>query len=160
MIPLLILYALAGPEPVSAQSCTSVTITSQASADAAFDSCSSISGSVTIAPSTSGTLTLDGLKRISENLLIESTDLVGISIPDIENVGGSVTVAENEQLNRLSLGSLSTIGGDLDVRGNNALVDLVMDELEVVRGGVHLDGGFNRYSGRLSSFCVSVSLVR
>ncbi|KAL5045888.1 hypothetical protein BDW71DRAFT_72282 [Aspergillus fruticulosus] len=146
MIPLLILYALTGPAPVSAQSCSSITITSQASADSAFDSCSSISGSVTIAPSTSGTLTLDGLERIGENLIIESTDLVGISIPDIENVGGSVTVTGNEQLNQLSLRSLSTIGGDLNVRGNNALVDLVMDDLEVVRGGVHLAGEFNRLS--------------
>ncbi|KAL4746426.1 hypothetical protein BDW72DRAFT_197687 [Aspergillus terricola var. indicus] len=146
MLSLLVVYAFTAPVPVSAQSCNSITITSQASADSAFNSCSSISGSVTIAPSASGTLALDGLKRISEDLIIESTNLVGISIPDIEDVGGSVTVTGNEQLNRLSLGSLSNIGGDLEVQGNNALVDLVMDNLEVVRGGVHLAGGFNRLS--------------
>lgn len=99
---------------------------------------------MTIAPSASGTLALDGLERISEDLIIESTDLVGISIPDIEDVGGSVTVTGNEQLNRLSLGSLSSIGGDLEVQGNNALVDLVINSLELVRGGMHLAGDFNR----------------
>ncbi|KAL4814983.1 hypothetical protein BDW67DRAFT_165065 [Aspergillus spinulosporus] len=146
MLSLLFFYALTGAVPVSAQSCASIIITSQASADSALDRCSSVSGSVTVAPSASGTLALDGLKRISEDLIIESTDLVGISLPDIEDVGGSVTVTGNEQLNRLSLGSLSNIGGDLKVQGNNALVDLVMDSLEIVRGGVHLAGGFNRLS--------------
>ncbi|KAL4903024.1 hypothetical protein BDW74DRAFT_55889 [Aspergillus multicolor] len=147
MIPILIvLYALAGLTPVSAQSCSSVTITSQSSADTAFSSCKSISGSVTISPSASGTLNLENLERISENLVIESTSLVGIIIPDLEDVGGSVSVTDNDQLNRLSLGSLSTIDGDLNVQGNNALVDLSLDDLETVRGGVHLSGGFNTLS--------------
>ncbi|KAL4924227.1 putative GPI-anchored cell wall protein Pst1 [Aspergillus undulatus] len=137
---------LSATRPTAAQSCTGVTITSQADADSAFNDCNDISGSVTISPDAQGTLNLDGLESVSENLVIEDTGLVGITIPDIEIVGGSVSVTGNEQLNRLGLESVAGINGDLTVQGNDALVDLRMNDLESVRGGIHLDGGFNTLS--------------
>ncbi|KAL4939349.1 hypothetical protein BDV06DRAFT_225091 [Aspergillus oleicola] len=145
----LLLYlalGLAALQLTTAQSCSSVTITSQSDADTAFNDCSDISGSVTISPSAQGTLNLDGLEQISENFIVEDTSLVGITLPDIENVGGSVSVTGNEALTRLGLSGLAGINGDLNVKGNNALVDLSMDDLETIRGGMHLDGGFNTLS--------------
>ncbi|KAL4800684.1 hypothetical protein BDV19DRAFT_481 [Aspergillus venezuelensis] len=137
---------LSATRRIAAQSCSSVTITSQSDADSAFNDCNDISGSVTISPSAQGTLNLDGLEQISENLVIEDTNLVGITIPDIENVGGSVSVTGNEALTRLGLSGLAGVNGDLTVQGNNALVDLRMDDLEQIRGGMHLNGGFNTLS--------------
>lgn len=109
---------------------------------------------MTIDPSTSGTVNLDGLERVSENLVVKDTALNGITVPDIENVGGDVRVTGNEQLNRLGLGNIATIGGDLNVNGNNALVDLTMDDLETVRGGMHLQGGFNTFVSFSFLFCI------
>ncbi|KAL4921466.1 hypothetical protein BDW62DRAFT_174747 [Aspergillus aurantiobrunneus] len=147
MIPILILsLALTAIRPIAAQSCTDVTISSQADADSAFNDCNDIRGSVTISSDAAGTLNLDGLESVTEDLIIEDTGLVGITTPDIENVGGSVSVTGNEQLNRLGLDSIANIGGDLTVQGNNALVDLRMNDLETIRGGMHLNGGFNTLS--------------
>ncbi|KAL4779154.1 hypothetical protein BJX76DRAFT_362052 [Aspergillus varians] len=144
---ILILYiSLTAVRPAAAQSCTSVTITSQADADSAFNDCNDITGSVTISSSAAGTLNLDGLESVTEDLIIEDTGLVGITVPDIEDIGGSVSVTGNEQLNSLGLDSISTVAGDLKVQGNNALVDLRMNDLETVKGGMHLDGGFNTLS--------------
>ncbi|KAL4948140.1 hypothetical protein BDW69DRAFT_98129 [Aspergillus filifer] len=137
---------LSATRRITAQSCSSVTITSQSDADSAFNDCNDISGSVTVSPSAQGTLNLDGLEQISENLVIEDTNLVGITIPDIENVGGSVSVTGNDALTTLGLSGLAGVNGDLTVQGNNALVDLRMDDLEQIRGGMHLNGGFNTLS--------------
>ncbi|KAI9373036.1 hypothetical protein BJX61DRAFT_409612 [Aspergillus egyptiacus] len=148
MIPLLLhlaLQGILGVRPVAAQSCNDITITSQSDASI-FDECNDVRGDVTISPSATGSLNLDGLEDVRGNLIVEDTGLTSIVVPDVERIRGSVSVRGNEQLTRLGLDGVADIEGDLRVQGNEKLAELRMDDLERIRGGLYLDGGFNSIS--------------
>ncbi|KAI9036626.1 uncharacterized protein KD926_001639 [Aspergillus affinis] len=123
-----------------------IKITQQSDADA-LSSCDTISGTLLIAPSASGTISLPNVEEIKGPLTIkDADDLNAVRADDLETVSGPVTVENNKRLTSLKFDGLGTIGGELKIRGNEALREVQLDDLESVNGGVTVEGGFTGLS--------------
>lgn len=122
-----------------------IKISSQSDADA-LSSCETISGTLIIAPSATGTISIPNVEEIKGPLTIKDADgLNAVKADELESVSGPVTVENNKALTSLQLDELGSIGGELKIKGNNQLREVKLDDLERVNGGVSVEGGFTGY---------------
>lgn len=90
--------------------CGDTTISSQSDADA-INSCTTISGDITIKSTFSGDLTLNGIQKISGSLTGNNcTGLTGIIAPSLVTITDGFTLNEATLLTQLSFNELSSIG--------------------------------------------------
>ncbi|PWY68475.1 hypothetical protein BO70DRAFT_366142 [Aspergillus heteromorphus CBS 117.55] len=131
----------------SNSSCSSTTtITSQSDADA-LSSCSTLSGTLTISPSATGTISIPNIQTLNGGLVLQDTSsLDTLSASDLQTVHGKIYIEDNDALRNLSLPDLQTVGGEIDISGNAKLKDLVLDGLQEVDGALVLSGTFDEIS--------------
>ncbi|PKY03340.1 hypothetical protein P168DRAFT_283085 [Aspergillus campestris IBT 28561] len=123
-----------------------IEIRSQADATS-LSSCDTISGTLTISPAASGSITLSNVENLRSGLTIDNTDRLDSFIaPDLETVTGLLSVRNNKALVSLQLGSLGTVDGEVRIRANPHLTNLRFNELDQVAGGLYLDGPFDSIS--------------
>ncbi|KAF7585564.1 hypothetical protein BBP40_010646, partial [Aspergillus hancockii] len=124
----------------------SANIASQADADS-IKECETINSPLTIPSAASGTISLPEVKDIKGPLTISGTSsLNGFSASDLEAVSGPITIEDNGALNSISLSNLETAGGEIKVQGNGGLREVVFDDLKRVNGALVLKGEFDRIS--------------
>ncbi|RAL01321.1 putative GPI-anchored cell wall protein Pst1, partial [Aspergillus ibericus CBS 121593] len=127
----------------SSCSSSSITLTTQSDADS-LSSCDTISGTLSISTSASGSISLSNVQTINGGLTIQNvTSLTAFSASDLQTVHGKIYIAGNDQLSNLSLSDLQTVGGEIDIQDNDDLRDLVFQELEKVEGALVLEGVFD-----------------
>ncbi|KAJ5133944.1 hypothetical protein N7448_001035 [Penicillium atrosanguineum] len=94
----------------ASDSCGDTTISTQSDADA-LDSCTTVSGDIKIKSSFSGTLTLNGVEKISGSLTGSNcTALTGIIAPSLVTITDSFTLSEATLVTELSFSELTTVG--------------------------------------------------
>ncbi|PYI11473.1 hypothetical protein BO78DRAFT_446520 [Aspergillus sclerotiicarbonarius CBS 121057] len=123
-------------------SSSSITLTTQSDADA-LSSCSTISGTLSVSTSATGSISLSNVQTINGGLTIQDVFLTSFSAPDLQTVHGKIYIADNNKLNNLSLSDLQTVGGEIDIQDNEDLRDLVFQELQNVEGALVLEGTFD-----------------
>ncbi|KAH8424941.1 putative GPI-anchored cell wall protein Pst1 [Aspergillus melleus] len=127
----------------SSSSCTGeIKISKQSDADA-LSSCDTISGTLVIAPSASGTISIPNVEEIKGPLTIkDADDLNAVRAEDLETVTGPVTIENNKRLTSLKFEELGSVGGEVKIKGNDVLKEIGFDDLESVNGGLEVVGGF------------------
>lgn len=89
--------------------------------------------------------------KITGNLLIESTDITKLELPELKELGGSLIITYNEFLKDVSeLGNLKSIGGDFKVTHNDGLsevsVEALRDKIQAaggIKGQVTIEGNLS-----------------
>lgn len=105
-------------------------------------SCDTIDGTLTISPDFSGTLSLHELTEITGDLTVDNVGaLTQLNLPGLETLGGTLRVTNNDALTNLTLHTLQTIG-ELDIKGNGKLDSVDLQNLEEVKGTFTVKGGF------------------
>ncbi|KAJ6108054.1 hypothetical protein N7523_009377 [Penicillium sp. IBT 18751x] len=106
-----LLPALAATQlALASDSCGDTTISSQSDADA-LNSCTTVAGDIKIKSSFSGTLTLNGIQKISGSLTGSNcTALTGIIAPSLVTITDSFTLNEATLVTELSFAELTTVG--------------------------------------------------
>ncbi|PLN83972.1 hypothetical protein BDW42DRAFT_57908 [Aspergillus taichungensis] len=123
-----------------------IEIRSQADATS-LSACDTISGTLTISASASGSITLSNVETLRSGLTIDNTDSLDSFIaPDLESVTGLLSVRNNKALVSLQLESLGNVDGEVRIRANPHLTNLRLNELDQVAGGLYLDGPFDTIS--------------
>ena len=85
--------------------------------------------------------------KITGNLLIESTDITKLDLPELKELGGSLIITYNEFLKDVSeLGNLKSIGGDFKVTHNDGLSEV---SVEALRDQSQAAGGIKGQVDRL-----------
>jgi len=87
---------------------------------------------------------------------LELKGLDNVSIPNLENVSGSVMVSALDAVDAtVSFGKLVSVGGDFEIHDNSQMVSFVADELVMVYGTLRLEE-----NSALASFsCANLDLV-
>ena len=93
-------------------------LTLQNTGDAAqLSGCTTFTGSITIAPQTSGPISIAGLKAITGDLLVKSApNVTSIGADSLQQIGGKFTLIDCQVLGQLSFPQLTTVG-DIDFEG-------------------------------------------
>ncbi|KAJ5112791.1 hypothetical protein N7532_000836 [Penicillium argentinense] len=120
---------------------SSVTIGSQSDASN-LTSCDTFGGSVTIASSASGTITLNNVEEIQGSFTVESgSGITGLVAPDLETLKGGMILDGLDALTNVEMSSLSQ-ASSLTITGNPKLKHIMFDQLEEVNGELKLTGSF------------------
>ncbi|CAG7921053.1 unnamed protein product [Penicillium olsonii] len=124
----------------------SLTISSQSDVNN-LTSCEKIEGSITIASSFNGALTLSGVEEIQGSFVAESVSgLSAIVAPDLDKVQGSITISNLDTLSTITMGALSQVSMGVTITGNPELHMVAFQQLEQVQGQLTLSGPFNSVS--------------
>jgi hypothetical protein len=122
-----------------------VTISSQSDANQ-LRSCDTVSGSITISPSVSGTITINNVEEIQGALIAEgASGLTGLFTPDLDSVQGGITLSNLDSLTTITMGGLSQVSSSIIITRNPKLKTLGFQDLEQVDGQLELTGSFDRY---------------
>ncbi|CAG8623179.1 14230_t:CDS:2 [Ambispora leptoticha] len=91
------------------------------------------------------TLSLPLLKRASSSLTFTENTITRLSIPNLDQILGSLTITLNPQLESISFPSLNHIGGNLMIDNNPRLwiIDQ-LNELKKVDNKIQLGGNFSK----------------
>jgi len=89
--------------------------------------------------------------KITGSLLIESTDITKLDLPELKELGGSLIITYNEFLKDVSeLGNLKSIGGEFKVTHNDGLsevsVEALRDKIQAaggIKGQVTIEGNLS-----------------
>ncbi|CAG8204987.1 unnamed protein product [Penicillium salamii] len=110
-------------------------------------SCEKIDGSITVASSFNGALTLNGVDQIQGSFIAEGVSgLSAIVAPDLEKVQGSITISNLDTLSTITMGALSQVQMGVTITGNPELRTLGFQELEQIDGQLTLTGSFDSVS--------------
>lgn len=121
-------------------------------------SCEKIDGSITVASSFNGALTLNGVDQIQGSFIAEGVSgLSAIVAPDLEKVQGSITISNLDTLSTITMGALSQVQMGVTITGNPELRTLGFQELEQIDGQLTLTGSFDRYDP--SKSCITIILM-
>lgn len=94
----------------ASDSCGDTTVSTQSDADA-LGSCTTVSGDIKIKSDFSGTLTLNGIQKITGSLTGSNcTALTGINAPSLASISDSFSLTEATRLTELNFAELTTIG--------------------------------------------------
>ncbi|KAF3394047.1 Protein ecm33 [Penicillium rolfsii] len=125
---------------------SSVTISSQSDADN-LANCDTLHGSLTIASSVSGTITLNNIEEIKGSFTAErASGLTGIMAPNLETIEGVLTLENLESLTDLTMSALSVVSSGITITDNSKLRTLSLGDLERVNGQLKLIGSFTSVS--------------
>lgn len=87
---------------------------------------------------------LDSLKQVSGDISFISNTFGELSLPEISDVAGTLTITSNSQLSKLGLPKLQRLGGALSVGNNNNLATIdAFPKLEEVDGTLDITGNFD-----------------
>ncbi|CDH53334.1 meiotic expression up-regulated protein [Lichtheimia corymbifera JMRC:FSU:9682] len=87
---------------------------------------------------------LDNLKQVSGDISFISNTFGELSLPEISDVAGTLTITSNSQLSKLGLPKLQRLGGALSVGNNNNLGTIdSFPKLEEVDGTLDITGNFD-----------------
>ena len=89
-------------------------------------------------------LSVANLTSVNDSLTFETTSLDKISILKLTNIGGSLTIDGNDNLEEVSLPQVTSVGGVLVVKDNLKLESFEgLSKLKTVGGSATIDGAFN-----------------
>lgn len=87
---------------------------------------------------------MDNLKQVSGDISFISNTFGELSLPEISDVAGTLTITSNSQLSKLGLPKLQRLGGALSVGNNNNLGTIdSFPKLEEVDGTLDITGNFD-----------------
>ncbi|KAH8432690.1 uncharacterized protein LDX57_010317 [Aspergillus melleus] len=147
----LALFALVLPVGIYARDCTTTAnaVLSSPSDLIPYNGCTTITGSVAISPSFSGTFALKGVTRINGSITMDTntgaSDLVAIEMPGLVEIT-SITLPQTRGLQRVDLRSLQTVRDEL-VFIQEAYEESWFDlaKLESVGGSLEMAGLWTKY---------------
>ncbi|KAI9321689.1 hypothetical protein BX666DRAFT_1904710 [Dichotomocladium elegans] len=91
-------------------------------------------------------LNLDALQRINSDVSLHENYFTSLHLDSVQDIGGTLSVANNDKLVDVSFKKLSLITGALSI-GNNSQIQVIdgFPALSSVHGTVDLAGSFSRY---------------
>ncbi|KAI9490842.1 hypothetical protein BDB00DRAFT_836313 [Zychaea mexicana] len=93
-----------------------------------------------------GTINLSGLSHVVSDISFHQNEFTSLHLDNLQDIGGTVTIANNNKLSETSMKQLSLIGGALSVGNNTQLTSISgYPKLSAVHGTVDLAGGFDTY---------------
>ena len=75
---------------------------------------------------------------IAGDLIMDNTLAASLSLPDLNEIGGSLAVSLNVRLRDIELVALERVGGLVDIRGNPALERVELPALSEVGGDLYV----------------------
>lgn len=88
-------------------------------------------------------ITLDNLNKVGGDISFVSNSFESLEMPNVTEVGGTLTLSNNKQLTRLTVPELRRLGGALSLGNNTQLTEVnAFPHLEEVDGSLDLTGSF------------------
>ncbi|KAI8599417.1 hypothetical protein EDD21DRAFT_324452, partial [Dissophora ornata] len=92
-------------------------------------------------------LQVPSLSEVSSSLSFDETNLQTITVPQLKNVGQTLSIVSNNVLNNISFSELTSIGGALLIANNTQLTNVSgFDKLKDISGVLNMRGAFNNVS--------------
>ncbi|KAI8646368.1 hypothetical protein BD408DRAFT_479886 [Parasitella parasitica] len=94
-----------------------------------------------------GLAQLVGLNRVHQvtgDLSFVANSFASLSLPNITQIAGTLTISDNLQLRNLSVPQLQLLGGALSLTNNTGLSNVSVPSLQQVDGTVDITGNFNK----------------
>ncbi|KAG0743940.1 hypothetical protein G6F57_005600 [Rhizopus arrhizus] len=91
--------------------------------------------------------TLLGLNRVQKatgDLSFISNQFATLSLPNVTEITGTLTVSENKQLTNMSVPNLRALGGALAISNNTNLISITGPNLEIINGSIEITGCFEK----------------
>jgi hypothetical protein len=87
---------------------------------------------------------LNRIHQVTGDLSFISNTFSSLSLPNITQISGTLTVSDNKQLQNLSVPQLQFLGGALSLANNTALSKIDVPKLQQVDGTVDITGNFEK----------------
>lgn len=84
------------------------------------------------------------MQKVTGDLSFEFNTFDSLSLPNISQIAGTLTVSNNVQLTNLSVPELEMLGGAISLANNTQLKKLAIPKLEQVDGTVDITGSFDQ----------------
>ncbi|KAI8988147.1 hypothetical protein BDF20DRAFT_308337 [Mycotypha africana] len=91
-------------------------------------------------------LDMPALTEVQNDISFHENDFLSLNMDSVENIGGTMTIANNNKLKETSFKKLHLINGALSI-GNNTQLTAIdgFPALKAVHGTIDLAGGFSKY---------------
>lgn len=91
-------------------------------------------------------LSIDSLQYVNGSFILAYNSFDSASFDALTNVGASLQVFANDNLETLSMGNLTEIDGEFHVFNNSLLTDIDLDSLTKVTGAFSMTGDFGNFT--------------
>ncbi|KAI9247173.1 hypothetical protein BDA99DRAFT_526294 [Phascolomyces articulosus] len=93
-----------------------------------------------------GAVNLSGLAHVGGDISFHQNDFTSLHMDNLQDIGGTMAIANNNKLSETSMKQLSLIRGALSVGNNTQLTSISgFPKLSAVHGTIDLAGGFDSY---------------
>lgn len=93
-----------------------------------------------------GDLDISSLRYVNGSFVVAYNSFDTVSFDSLSNVGASLQLFANDNLEYLNLGNLTEIDGEFHVFNNTDLLDIELDSLKTVKGAVNMKGDFGNFT--------------
>lgn len=93
-----------------------------------------------------GDLDISSLRYVNGSFVVAYNSFDTVSFDSLSNVGASLQLFANDNLEYLNLGNLTEIDGEFHVFNNTELLDIELDSLKTVKGAVNMKGDFGNFT--------------
>ncbi|KAG2231726.1 hypothetical protein BDF21DRAFT_376338 [Thamnidium elegans] len=87
---------------------------------------------------------LNQVRQVTGDVSFIGNTFLSLSLPNITQIAGTLTVSDNKQLQNLSVPQLQALGGALSVANNTQLTHIEVPKLQQVDGTVDITGNFEK----------------
>lgn len=87
---------------------------------------------------------LNKIHQVTGDLSFISNTFPSLSLPNITQIAGTLTIVDNKQLNNLSIPQLQLLGGAFALANNSVLQKVDVPKLQQVDGTIDITGNFEK----------------
>lgn len=93
-----------------------------------------------------GSINMPSVSHVEGDLSFHDSDMTSLHLDNLERVGGTMVIANNNHITDMSFKKLELVGGALSIANNSQLTTIKgYPSLSAVHGTVDLAGGFDKY---------------
>ena len=110
-----------------------------------FNRVQKVTGDLSFVSNSFSSLSLPNITQVSGTLTVSNNmQLQNLSVPVLQQLGGALSLANNTQLSEVDVPKLQQVDGTVDVTGNFKKIDL--SSLTDVRGGLNIQTSSSNFS--------------